>query len=129
VEIAPKPPTAKGPADWFTGDVWIERLVEPREPSRLSVSAVRFGPGARTAWHSHAVGQTLYVTDGEGRIQSRDRTEPIATIRAGDVVLTPPGEWHWHGAAPDRFMAHLSMTEGPVEWGEHVTEEEYRGGA
>jgi quercetin dioxygenase-like cupin family protein len=76
MEIERKPPTAKGPADWFTGDVWIDSIVEPQEPSRLNVGAVRFSPDARTAWHSHDGGQTLYVTEGEGRAQSRG--EPIA---------------------------------------------------
>ena len=121
----PKQPTIKGPADWFTGDVWIDPLVRPRSPSRLSVSAVHFTPGARTAWHAHSLGQTLSVTEGEGRVQSRG--EPAVTIRSGDVHQTPPDEWHWHGAAPDHFMTHLSMTEGEAHWGEHVSDADYLG--
>ena len=127
MEIPPKQPTRKGPSEWFTGDVFIDAIVQPEEPSRLNVSAVRFTPGARTAWHRHEGGQVLYVTDGEGRVQSRG--EAMATIRPGDVVRTPSGEWHWHGAAPDHFMTHLSMTEGAPEWGDHVTDAEYGGGA
>ena len=130
MEILPKQPSAMGAADWFTGDVWIDAIVRGEEPSRVRVSAVRFPPGARTAWHSHAVGQTLYVTDGAGLVQSRGGK--ITEIRPGDVLYTPPGEWHWHGAQPDRFMTHLSITEGvgaggppESEWGDHVTDEEY----
>jgi quercetin dioxygenase-like cupin family protein len=124
MEIERKPPTAKGPADWFTGDVWIDSIVQPREQSHLTVTAVHFTPGARTAWHCHEGGQTLYVTEGEGRVQTRD--EPAVTIRPGDVAYTPSGEWHWHGAAPDHLMTHLSLTEGPATWGNHVTDDEYR---
>ena len=91
---------------------------------------MRFSPGARTAWHAHAVGQTLYVVDGIGRVQSRG--EAVAAIHPGDAVHTPPGEWHWHGAAPDRFMTHLAMWEAPSEgpeseWGALVTDDEYEG--
>ncbi len=132
MKVQPKKPSDKGPADWFTGDVWIDTIAAGEEPSRVRVSAVRFTPGARTAWHSHALGQTLYVTDGEGRVQSRG--EDIVTIRAGDIVHTPADEWHWHGAAPDHFMSHLSITEGvpegqgsEMEWGEHVTDAQYLG--
>ena len=94
------------------------------------MSAVHFTPGARTAWHSHALGQTLYVTEGAGLAQSRGGE--IIEMRPGDVVHTPSGEWHWHGAAPSHFMAHLSITEGAAdpsrpetEWGDHVTDDEY----
>jgi quercetin dioxygenase-like cupin family protein len=131
VNIQPKPPTAKGPADWFTGEVFIDAIARGEEPSRVRVSAVRFTPSARTAWHSHAVGQTLYVTEGRGLVQSRGGT--VAEIRPGDIVYAPPGEWHWHGAAADHFMTHLSITEAPgderpeADWGEHVTDDEYRG--
>ena len=123
MEIEPKQPTTKGPADWFTGEVWVDRIVNPVTPSRMSVGAVHFSPGARTAWHSHTLGQILYVTEGEGRVQTRG--EPVAAIRAGDVVRTPADEWHWHGASPDHFMTHLSMTEGQAHWGDHVTDAEY----
>jgi quercetin dioxygenase-like cupin family protein len=130
VPIQPKQPTAKGPAEWFTGDVWIDPIVRGEDPSRVRVSAVRFTPSARTAWHAHAVGQTLYVLEGKGLVQSRGGA--IEKIRAGDIVSTPPDQWHWHGAAPDHFMTHLSITEAvpgdePPEtaWGEHVTDDEY----
>ena len=126
MEIERKQPTAKGPSDWFTGEVWLDSIVQPREPSQLNVAAVHFTPGARTAWHAHDGGQTLYVTEGEGRVQSRG--QEIVTLRPGDVAYTPSGEWHWHGAAPDHFMTHLSLTEGPPTWGDHVTDGEYRDG-
>lgn len=132
MEVRPRQPTAKGPAEWFTGDVWIDGIAWGEEPSRVRVNAVRFVPSARTAWHSHAVGQTLYVTDGRGLIQSRN--DDIVDIRPGDIIYTPPGEWHWHGAAPDHFMTHLSITEAvpgderpELDWGEHVTDDEYHG--
>ena len=127
MEIQPKRPSSKGPAERFTGDVWVDSIAQGTAPSRLSVGIVHFTPGARSAWHSHTLGQTLYVLEGEGRVQSRG--EPIVTIRAGNVVWTPADEWHWHGAAPDHFMAHMSMTEGSAEWGDHVTDAEYKGEA
>lgn len=132
MELEPKKPSVKGPADWFTGDVWMDPIAEGQEPSRIRVSAVHFTPGARTAWHSHAVGQTLYVTEGQGLVQSRggDRV----TIRSGDIVRAAADELHWHGAAPDHFMTHLSLTEGVAEgqgpetdWRDHVTDAEYGG--
>ena len=86
--------------------------VRKLEPSRMASGCVHFTPGARTAWHSHALGQTLYVTEGTGLVQSRG--EPVVTIRAGDIIHTPPEEWHWHGAAPDQFMTHLSITDAPA---------------
>jgi quercetin dioxygenase-like cupin family protein len=129
MQIQPKQPSAKGPAEWFTGDVYIDPVARGREPSRIQVSVVRFTPGARTAWHAHTLGQTLYVTEGLGLIQSRG--DAIHEIRAGDIVLTPSGEEHWHGAASDHFMTHISMTESvsdrPDTWGAHVTDPEYRG--
>jgi quercetin dioxygenase-like cupin family protein len=125
MEVQPRSPTASGQAEWFTGDVWIDAIGQGQAPSQLSVNAVHFTPGARTAWHSHSLGQTLYVTEGEGLVQSRG--EPIITIRAGDAVFTPADEWHWHGATADHFMTHLSMTEGTAEWGDHVPDAEYRG--
>ncbi|HEU5002663.1 MAG TPA: cupin domain-containing protein [Actinomycetota bacterium] len=126
MEVQKRPPTTKGPAAWFTGDVWIDPIAQGQAPDPMGVAAIHFSPGARTAWHRHAIGQSLYVTEGEGRVQSRGG--PAATIRPGDVVRTPGGEWHWHGAAPDHFMTHLSMAEGEAEWGEHVSDEEYSGG-
>jgi quercetin dioxygenase-like cupin family protein len=130
LEIRPKHASTKGPAELFTGDVWYDVIAKGAEPSRIRVNIVRFAPGARTAWHSHAVGQTLHVTEGSGLIQSRGGE--VVEVRAGDTIYTPPEEWHWHGAAPDDFMSHLAMWEGPgegrgpeTEWGEHVTDEEY----
>ena len=112
--------------------MFLDGIVRGEEPSHVRVSAVRFTPSARTAWHSHAVGQTLYVTEGRGLVQSRGGA--IAEIRAGDIVRTPADEWHWHGAAPDHFMTHLSITEAvpgetrpEADWGEHVTDDEYNG--
>ena len=120
--------TAKGPQDWFTGDVYIDSIAAPTGPSRLGAALVHFTPGARTAWHTHPLGQTIYVTEGVGRCQRRGG--PIEDIRPGDRVFFAPGEDHWHGAAPDRFMAHVAMQEAddtgsPVTWGTHVTNEEF----
>lgn len=123
MELRPKQPSVKGPADWFTGDVWLDPIARGEPPSHLGVAAVHFTPGARTAWHSHTLGQTLFVVEGEGRVQSRG--EAAVTIRPGDIVRTPADEWHWHGASADRLMTHLSITEGEANWGEHVTDEEY----
>jgi quercetin dioxygenase-like cupin family protein len=130
VKILAKQPSVKGPAQMFTGDVWYDVIAQGSELSRMRVNLVRFAPGARTAWHRHAVGQTLHVTDGVGLIQSRGAE--IIEIHPGETFYTPPGEWHWHGAALDHFMAHLAMWEGPgegqgpeSEWGELVSDEEY----
>jgi quercetin dioxygenase-like cupin family protein len=123
MEQRPKQPTTKGPAEWFTGDVWIDPIARGEPPSQLNVGSVHFTPGARTAWHSHEGGQTLYVTEGRGLVQSRDAT--AVEIRSGDVVYTPDGEEHWHGARPDHFLTHLSITEGSPHWGDHVTDAEY----
>jgi quercetin dioxygenase-like cupin family protein len=120
--------TAKGPADWFTGDVYIDAVASPSDPSTIAAASVHFTPGARTAWHTHPVGQTIYVTEGAGLCQRRGG--PIEAIRPGDRVFFEPGEDHWHGAAPDRFMTHIAMQQQDAErnvvtWGEHVTDEEY----
>jgi quercetin dioxygenase-like cupin family protein len=120
--------TGQGPSDWFTGAVYIDPVATPAGPSRLSASSVHFTPGARTAWHTHPNGQTIYVLEGVGRAQRRDG--PIEVIRPGDRVFFEPGEEHWHGAAPDRFMTHLAMVDVDDEgnnatWGEHVTDDEY----
>ena len=128
MEKLPKRPSTKGPAEMFTGDVWLDVIAKGEAPSRMRVNTVRFSPGARTAWHAHAVGQTLHVIEGIGLVQSRGGE--VAEIRPGQTIHTPPGEWHWHGAAPDHFMAHLAMWEAPAEgpessWGDHVTDEEY----
>jgi quercetin dioxygenase-like cupin family protein len=111
------------PADRFTGDVWMwERI---GATAHTEVRIVLFTPGARSAWHCHPAGQVLHVTTGAGLVQSRggEREE----IRAGDTVTTAPGEWHWHGAAPGKFMVHLAVTDGTTEWAKHVTDEEYKG--
>ncbi len=114
MEIQPKQPSVKAPAETFTGDAWYDVIA----------------PGTRNAWHSHALGQTLHVTEGIGRVQSRGGE--VIEIRPGDTIYTPPGEWHWHGAAPGHFMTHLAMWEGPgeghgpeTEWGDLVTDAEY----
>ena len=124
MEIQPKKPSTKGPAEMFTGDVWIDNIAQGQAPSRISVGIVHFTPGARTAWHSHSLGQTLYVTDGGGLVQSRG--DELVELRPGDVHVTPDAHEHWHGAAHDRFMTHLSITRGPATWGDHVTDDEYR---
>ena len=111
MEILPKAPTVKAGSDRFVGDAWFDVIVRGEEPSRVRVSIVRFAPGARNAWHAHAVGQTVHVTEGVGRIQSRGGE--VIEIRAGDTVHTPPGEWHWHGAAPDHFMTPPRDLRGP----------------
>jgi quercetin dioxygenase-like cupin family protein len=128
MEILSKRPTVKAPPDTFTGDAWFDVIVRGEAPSRMRVNVVRFAPGARNAWHSHALGQTVHVTDGRGLIQSRGGH--IIEMHPGDTVYTPPGEWHWHGATPGHFMTHLAMWEatsdGPeTEWGDLVTDEEY----
>lgn len=128
MEILPMQPTSKGPAERFTGDAWFDLLVRGDEPSRVRASVVHFAPGARNAWHAHAVGQTFHVTEGVGRTQARGGG--VLEVRAGDTVQTPPGEWHWHGAAPDHFMTHITIYEaaddgGESEWGAKVSDEEY----
>jgi quercetin dioxygenase-like cupin family protein len=131
MEIQPKQPSTKGPSHMFTGDVWFDVIAQGQPPSRLRVNAVHFSPGAHTAWHRHANGQTLHVTEGQGLVQARDGE--VMEIRPGDTVYTPPGEWHWHGAAPAHFMTHLAMWEGladgqdgpETEWGDHVGGDQY----
>ncbi len=120
--------TAKGPADWFTGDVYIDGVATVDPPSRTAAGWVHFTPGARTAWHTHPFGQTIFVVEGVGRCR-REGGE-IEEIRPGDSVYFEPGENHWHGAAPDRFMSHIAIQEAddsgsPVTWGRYVTDEEY----
>ena len=131
MQILKKQPTVKAPAETFTGDAWYDVIARGEEPSRIRVSVVRFAPGARNAWHAHSVGQTVHVTEGVGLIQARGE-KPIE-IHPGDTIHTPPGEWHWHGATPDRFMIHLAMWDAPAdgpetEWGDLVTDAEYLGG-
>jgi quercetin dioxygenase-like cupin family protein len=120
--------TMPGPKEWFTGDVFIDTVATPAGLSRAGAAMVHFTPGARTAWHTHPRGQTIHVTEGIGRCQRRGG--PIEVIQPGDSVYFEPGEDHWHGAAPDRFMTHFAMQEAddsgsPVTWAEHVTDEEY----
>ena len=120
--------TAPGPSEWFTGIVFIDAVAAPSGQYRVQASSVHFAPGARTAWHTHPNGQTIYVTEGIGLCQRRGGS--IEVIRPGDRVFFEPGEDHWHGAAPNRFMAHLALVqvddEGkPATWGDHVTDEEY----
>ena len=120
--------TTPGPLDWFTGDVYIDSVATPSGVSRLSASWVHFTPGAHTAWHTHPNGQTIFVLEGVGLAQRRGG--PIEVIRPGDRVFFEPGEDHWHGAAPNRFMAHLALVQvddegNPATWGDHVTDEEY----
>ncbi len=124
-------PSAKGPADWFTGTVRIDPLVNPPAPARNVGNSDTFEPGARTAWHTHPLGQHLIVTAGCGRIQLWG--SPIQEIRPGDVIWSPPGEKHWHGAAPTTAMTHLALQEQldgkAVDWLEHVTDEQYQASA
>lgn len=130
MEMSPTPPTVTAPRDWFTGDVWFDVLAAPPAPARLRVNLVRFSPGARTHWHRHAAGQTLHVTQGVARVGTRDGR--VIEARPGQSVWCPPGEEHWHGAAPGAFMEHLAMWEtadahdgSETTWAEAVTDEQY----
>ncbi len=124
MELRLKQPTGKGPAAWFTGDAWIDPVVQSAPPSKVNIAAVHFTPSARTAWHSHEGGQTLFVVQGRGLVQSRGGQ--ALEIQPGDVVYTADGEEHWHGAAPEHLMTHLSITEGAPHWGDQVTDSEYQ---
>jgi quercetin dioxygenase-like cupin family protein len=120
--------TAAGPSDWFTGVVYIDAIATPAPPSRVAAASVHFTPGARTAWHTHPFGQTIYVTEGVGRCQRGGGS--VEEIRPGDRVFFEPGENHWHGAAPNRFMTHIAIQEAdesgsPVSWGVHVDDATY----
>lgn len=116
-----------GPTDWFTGTVRIDPLFEAPEPARVRCASVTFEPGARTAWHTHPLGQTLIVTSGCGRVQREGGK--IAEIRPGDVIWFPPNEKHWHGAAPTTAVTHIAIQEAldgkAVDWLEHVSDEQY----
>jgi len=122
-------PTMAGPSEWFTGVVYRDAVAVPSGSSRVHASSVHFAPGARTAWHTHPNGQTIYVTEGVGRAQRRGG--PVEVIRPGDRVFFEPGEEHWHGAAPGRFMAHLVLMEGDDSdapqtiWGGEVADADY----
>jgi quercetin dioxygenase-like cupin family protein len=121
-------PSAQGPAEWFTGRVRIDRLLDSPEPARAAGASVTFEPGARTAWHTHPLGQTLIVTSGCGWVQREGG--PVEEIRPGDVVWFAPGEKHWHGATPTTAMTHIAIQEKldgkAVDWLEHVTDQQYR---
>ena len=121
-------PSAKGPADWFTGTVRLDPLFATSAPARTGGASVTFEPGARTAWHTHPLGQTLIVTFGMGWVQRENG--PIEEIRPGDVVWFETGEKHWHGATPTTAMSHIAIQEAlngsPVEWLEHVSDEQYQ---
>lgn len=122
-------PSGKGPAEYFTGAVRVDRLMEAPEPARVVAASVTFEPGARTAWHTHPLGQTLVVTAGCGRAQRWGGS--IEEIRPGDVVWFAPGEKHWHGAAPTTAMTHIAIQERldgkTVEWMEQVSDAQYEG--
>jgi len=120
--------TMPGPADWFTGAVYVDTITAPTDASPIGAACVHFTPGARTAWHTHPRGQTIWVTEGVGLCQREGG--PIEVIRPGDCVFFEPGENHWHGAAPTRFMSHVAIQQAdesgsPVSWGEHVSDEQY----
>ena len=119
-------PSTKGPAEWFTGTVRIDPLLDAPSPARVNGASVTFEPGARTAWHTHPLGQTLIVVSGAGRAQRWGG--PIEEIRPGDVIWIPPGEKHWHGASPTTAMTHIAIQEKhdgkAVDWLEHVTAEQ-----
>jgi quercetin dioxygenase-like cupin family protein len=121
-------PTVKAPAERFTGDVYLNPIATPTEPAYLASALVRFTPGARTNWHSHAKGQILYITDGTGLVGTRDGS--VIRVRAGDTVKCPSGEEHWHGATDTTLMAHIAMVVGDAKgdstsWLEPVTDEQY----
>ncbi|WP_026912006.1 (R)-mandelonitrile lyase [Patulibacter minatonensis] len=121
-------PTTPGPADWFTGTVLIDTVATPEATSTVAAANVHFTPGARTAWHTHPHGQTIWVTEGTGLCQREGG--PVEVLHPGDRVFFEPGEDHWHGAAPDRFMVHVAIQQADaageaVVWGRHVTDEEY----
>jgi quercetin dioxygenase-like cupin family protein len=121
--------TTAGPSEWFTGSVFIDTVAVPAAPARTAAASVHFTPGARTHWHTHPFGQTIFVTEGVGRCQREGG--PVEEIRPGDRVFFEPGENHWHGAAPNRFMTHIAIQEadanGPVTWGEPVIDAQYLG--
>ena len=130
MEITPKRPTVKNPPEQFTGDVYLDMIAAPQTAAqRMVVSKVRFLPGARTAWHSHARGQTLHITEGVALIGTRDGT--IIEAHPGQTIYTPPGEEHWHGATPEDYMEHLAMRENADDpattttWLEHVDDADY----
>lgn len=122
-------PSRRAAAEYFTGTVWQDPIVEAPAPARVRALLVSFEPGARTFWHSHPLGQTLYIVSGTGRVQTWGG--PLREVRAGDVVWIPPGEKHWHGAGPGTTMAHIAIQEAldgkTVDWMEAVSEVQYKG--
>lgn len=126
MELLQRPPTVKLPEQWFTGAAWADVVYRGEQPSRARANLVRFAPGARTAWHSHGLGQALYIVEGVALVQSREGR--IIEAHPGEVIWTPPGEEHWHGAPADRFMTHLALWEtDEVTWLDQVTDAEYTG--
>ena len=126
--IGSRPPSKPGPAEWFTGQVWLDQIAAVQAPSRLTALSVHFSPGARTAWHTHPFGQTLHVLEGVGRCCTRGGE--VQEIRAGDTIRWAPGEEHWHGAAPGHFMTHLALQEADESdtttyWLDHVSDADY----
>ena len=128
IKRAGSQPSAKGPAAWFTGSVRLDPVIQPSEPARVAAASVTFEPGARTAWHTHPLGQTLFVLSGLGRVQREGG--PVQEIRPGDVVWFPPGLKHWHGASPTTAMTHLAIQEQlngkAVDWLEPVSDADYQ---
>ncbi|WP_433463584.1 (R)-mandelonitrile lyase [Spirillospora sp. CA-128828] len=131
MEILKRRPTGRVPAEWFTGEAWLDVIYAGEEPSRARLNRVRFAPGARTDWHSHVLGQTLHIVSGVALVQ--ERGGQLIEAHPGDTIYTPPGQEHWHGAAPDAFMEHLALWEGSGDpdapdtiWGEKVTDTEYK---
>jgi quercetin dioxygenase-like cupin family protein len=128
IKRAGSQPSGRGPADWFTGTVRVDPLFAAPDPARVAGALVTFEPGARTAWHTHPLGQTLIVTSGFGWVQCDGG--PVEEIRPGDVVWFPPGEKHWHGATPTTAMSHIAIQEklngSVVDWMEQVTEAQYK---
>src|ERR1700734_2183132 len=129
IKAAGAVPSRRMSADYFTGTVWQDPIIKPPAPALIRAALLTFEPAARTAWHTHPLGQTLHIVRGTGRVQTWGG--PIREIRAGDTVWIPPGEKHWHGAAPTTAMAHIAMQEAldgsPVTWLEHVTDAQYGG--
>jgi quercetin dioxygenase-like cupin family protein len=127
IHLAGSRPTLRASGDWFTGTVWQDPINTAPAPARVNSARVGFEPGARTAWHTHPLGQTLFVISGVGRVQTKGG--PVREIRPGDTVWIPPNEKHWHGASPKNGMVHIAMHESldgtHVTWMEHVTDEEY----
>jgi quercetin dioxygenase-like cupin family protein len=127
IHLAGSRPTRRAPKEYFTGTVWQDPVIVAEAPARIASNRVSFEPGARTAWHTHPLGQTLYVISGVGRVQTKGG--PVREIKPGDVVWIPPGEKHWHGASPTNGMTHIAMQESLdgsyVTWMEQVTDAEF----